>query len=114
MIYPADHIPAHVHVFGGGNEAVFNLNCPGGPVQLRENYGFSRREFARIRDSLNDAVPMLCEEWQTNPWPSFDEFSCSNAIAANERRATEPNATEAHYDKRRGRIVVSLTQWPGG
>jgi hypothetical protein len=64
VIYPADHIPAHVHVFGGGNEAVFNLNCPGGPVQLRENYGFSRREFARIRDSLNDSVPMLCEEWR--------------------------------------------------
>ena len=64
VIYPADHIPAHVHVLGRGNEAVFNLNCPGGPVQLRENYGFSRREFARIRDSLNDAVPMLCEEWR--------------------------------------------------
>ena len=64
VIYPSDHIPAHVHVFGGGNEAVFNLNCPGGPVQLRENYGFSRREFARIRDSLDDAVPMLCEEWR--------------------------------------------------
>jgi hypothetical protein len=64
VIYPADHILAHVHVFGGGNEAIFNLNCPGGPVELRENYGFSRREFARIRDSLNNAVPMLCEEWR--------------------------------------------------
>jgi hypothetical protein len=42
VVYPADHVPAHVHVFSGGNEAIFNLNCPTGPVALRENYGFSR------------------------------------------------------------------------
>jgi hypothetical protein len=29
-IYPNDHRPAHVHVIGGGGEAVFILNCPGG------------------------------------------------------------------------------------
>ncbi len=40
VIYPADHIPAHVHVFGGGNEAMFNLNCPAGLVMLRENTAF--------------------------------------------------------------------------
>jgi hypothetical protein len=64
VIYPADHIPAHVHVLGGGCEAVFNLNCPNGPVLLRENYGFSRRALARIRDTLNEAVPMLCDDWR--------------------------------------------------
>ena len=64
VIYPADHVPAHVHVFGGGSEAIFNLNCPDGPVLLRENYGFSRRAFARIRVALNETVPMLCEEWR--------------------------------------------------
>ena len=63
VIYPADHIPAHVHVFGGGSEAVFNLKCPSGPVVLRENYGFSRRAMVRIRKTLNEAVPMLCEQW---------------------------------------------------
>ena len=63
VIYPADHIPAHVHVFGGGNEAVFYLNCPTGPVALRENYGFSRRTVGKLRKSLNDAVPKLCHEW---------------------------------------------------
>ena len=61
-IYPADHVPAHVHVFGGGNEAIFNLNCPDGPVRLRDNYGFSRRAFARIRDALDETVPTLCAE----------------------------------------------------
>jgi len=64
VIYPADHIPAHVHVFGGGNEAMFNLNCPAGPVALRENYGFSRRAIARIREALDDAVVILCDEWR--------------------------------------------------
>lgn len=64
VIYPADRMPSHVHVFGGGKEAIFNLNCPIGPVSLRENYGFFRAEFARIRDALNVAVPMLCEEWR--------------------------------------------------
>jgi len=52
------------HVFGGGNEAIFNMNCPRGPVSLRENYGFSRAAIARIRDALNVAVRMLCEEWR--------------------------------------------------
>lgn len=30
VIYPNDHRPAHVHVIGAGNEAIFVLNCPGG------------------------------------------------------------------------------------
>ena len=40
VIYPNDHRPAHVHVIGAGKEAVFNLHCPKGPPELRENYGF--------------------------------------------------------------------------
>lgn len=64
VIYPADHIPSHVHVFGGGKEAVFNLNCPVGPVSLRENYGFQRRETAGVRRVLEENVVLLCEEWK--------------------------------------------------
>jgi hypothetical protein len=52
-----------VHVFGGGNEAVFNLNCPNGPVVLRENYGFSRPAIGTIRKMLNSTVAKLCSEW---------------------------------------------------
>src|SRR6266436_5006272 len=37
IVYPNDHRPAHVHVIGRGCEAVFDLNCPAGPVELREN-----------------------------------------------------------------------------
>ena len=37
VIYPNDHRPSHLHVIGGGKEAVLNLNCPDGPLKLREN-----------------------------------------------------------------------------
>ena len=63
VIYPADHVPSHVHVFGEGYEAVFNLNCPRGPVELRENYGFGRRSISRIRKILEGVVADLCDEW---------------------------------------------------
>lgn len=64
VVYPNDHRPAHVHVIGRGNEAVFNLNCPAGPVGIRENYGFSRREFARIEAVLTDRLAELCQAWE--------------------------------------------------
>ena len=40
VICPNDHRPAHVHVLSGSCEAVFILNCPRGPLELRENLGF--------------------------------------------------------------------------
>ena len=64
VIYPNDHRPAHVHVIGRGCEAVFNLNCPAGPVELRENYGFARREIAQIESMLADHLKTLCGEWE--------------------------------------------------
>ena len=64
VVYPNDHRPAHVHVIGGGHEAVFDLNCAGGPVDLRENYGFSRREIKRITGVLTDHLVELCRAWE--------------------------------------------------
>ncbi len=63
VIYPADHRPAHVHVTGAKGEAVFILNCPAGPPELRESYGFDRPELGRIKDALGGKVAALCEEW---------------------------------------------------
>lgn len=63
-IFYNDHRPAHVHVIGRGCEAVFALNCPNGPVQLRENYGFSRAALARIKRKLNQDVKRLCRQWE--------------------------------------------------
>jgi hypothetical protein len=64
VVYPNDHRPAHGHVVGNGCEAVFRLNCPGGPVELRENYGFSQREVTRIVAVLQTNIEMLCSEWE--------------------------------------------------
>ena len=62
-IYLNDHRPAHVHVIGNGCEAVFDLHCSTGPVELREVYGFSRRDIADIRAELDGRVGGLCGEW---------------------------------------------------
>lgn len=37
MIRTNDHRPGHVHVIGGGQEAVIIPNCLDGPPDLREN-----------------------------------------------------------------------------
>jgi hypothetical protein len=59
-----DHRPAHVHVQGAGNEALFDLHCPDGPVELRTNYGFKVADLNRIADGLEEARTQLCEEWR--------------------------------------------------
>lgn len=64
VVYPNDHRPAHVHVIGQGHEAVFELNAPDGPVTLRENYGFSRRELARIERALIQNLAELLAAWE--------------------------------------------------
>lgn len=64
VIYPNDHRPAHVHVLGRGGEAVFKLNCPIGPLDLRESFGFSGPELRRILDRLMSALAQLCRTWE--------------------------------------------------
>ena len=65
VIYPNDHRPAHVHVIGGGRyAAVFNLRCPGGPPELRENYGFSPAKLHRIARQVRLHLGSLCRAWR--------------------------------------------------
>jgi hypothetical protein len=63
VVYPNDHRPAHVHVIGNGCEAVFKLNCPDGPPELRENYGFSPGDLAKIKVALTARTAHLCAAW---------------------------------------------------
>ena len=63
-IYPHEHRPAHVHVSGGGGEAVFFLNCPDGPPELRELRGFDKRRLERVVEGLTPHVTELCERWR--------------------------------------------------
>jgi len=67
-IYPNDHRPAHAHVIGPGSEAVFHLNCPGGPVSLRESYGFSGRGAPRGRGGVERCAGAALPELGGNPW----------------------------------------------
>ena len=64
VIYPADHRPAHVHVIGPNGEAVFFLNCPHGPPELRESYGFGGPELSRLESMLAGTMAVLCEAWR--------------------------------------------------
>ncbi len=64
VVYLNDHRPAHVHVIGLGHEAVFKLNCPAGPVTVRENYGFSSRDLIRIAGVLLENIDALCQAWE--------------------------------------------------
>jgi hypothetical protein len=64
VIYPTDHRPAHVHVIGAGGEAIFLLNCPDGPPELRESYSFKRTDIATIVAALQNALAALCTEWR--------------------------------------------------
>jgi hypothetical protein len=65
VIYPNDHRPAHVHVIGPDCEAVFKLNCPVGPMALRENFGRSRRDLTAMLAVLTRNVKQLCSDWET-------------------------------------------------
>lgn len=61
VIYPNDHRPAHVHVIGGGGEAVFNL---AGELELRENHGFDSKSLRRIWVELQNNQAHLITKWE--------------------------------------------------
>jgi len=64
MIYTNDHRPAHVHILEGERQAVFDLNCPSGPISLRENYGFTWPQVNRLARLLHSHIQLLCEAWR--------------------------------------------------
>lgn len=63
-IFPNDHRPPHVHIISANGEAVFLLNCPGGPAELRESYGFNGSEIRQMANDLLAHIPALCNEWK--------------------------------------------------
>ena len=63
VIYLNDRRPPHAHIVGRGHEAIFLLNCPSGPPELRANYGFSLRELNHMLGQL-PVVERACEVWR--------------------------------------------------
>ena len=64
VIYSNDRRPCHVHVISNDHEAIFALNCPGGPPSLRENYGFKMATLTLIASQLQDNLADLCRQWR--------------------------------------------------
>lgn len=62
-IYTNDHRPSHVHVIGPGMEAVFNLNCPSGPIELRESLGFKAKVLTGVREYIVRSLGKFCAAW---------------------------------------------------
>ena len=60
VIYTNDHRPAHVHVIC---EAVFEMKCDGGPIVLRENYGFALIRLGHIKRVLRHHRKAICSAW---------------------------------------------------
>ena len=46
-----------------GGEAVFILNCPDGPLSLRESHSFNRQTVSRIQNDLATHLTNLCQKW---------------------------------------------------
>jgi len=42
---------------------VFDLQCPDGPPEPRENYGFSRQNLNRIKIQFAAALAVACNRW---------------------------------------------------
>lgn len=68
VIFTNDHRPAHVHIIRGQGdgeaEAVFFLNCPDGPPELREVRGLMAfREANLLEDLLMKRLDEPCEKW---------------------------------------------------
>ena len=51
-------------MIGGDCEAVFNLHCLAGSVELRENYEFPKRKLTQIRRALTKHLSDLCQAWE--------------------------------------------------
>ena len=96
-----------MHVIGRGHEAVFDLNCPTGPVELRENYGFSRREIRQIVKILDDHLAELCRAWEKF-MALRDDFERAGE-RAKELESRVPRAVAARYDRKTGRVVIELS-----
>ena len=64
VVYTSDHRPAHVHVKDASHEAVFNLSGPDGPVELRENFGFSLPAVNRLAKFIQAHIDAACAAWR--------------------------------------------------
>jgi hypothetical protein len=102
-----DHRPAHVHVAKAGDEAIFFLNCPSGPVSLRENYGMSRAQIGAIERELSPIVSAPHAPDGSRYMASLEELRAANA-AGRSLLKQYPTALRAHYEPKIGQVIITL------
>ena len=64
MIYTYDHLPMHVHVFHGGDEALFYLGNDEEAPSLRENRGMKQATIRRALHVVAKNQIYLIEKWR--------------------------------------------------
>lgn len=52
-----------LHAIGAG-EAVFVLNCPDGPLELREAHGVTATQIRQLARAIEPEIRALCVEWR--------------------------------------------------
>lgn len=60
FFYSNDHRPIHVHVRGGGGEAVFNVEVR---IELRESVGLTVRELRHAEDLASAHRELIIRKW---------------------------------------------------
>lgn len=64
-IYPNDHLPAHVHVFKAGGEALINLLGENGcPEFISVSSGMSDRDAIKALEIVEANQIQLLEKWK--------------------------------------------------
>ena len=63
VIFPNDHSPPHVHVFGQGGEAKIVLEGPGG-IRLDWVAGISRGDLRRVMQEVQRERERLIAMWR--------------------------------------------------
>jgi hypothetical protein len=64
VIYTDDHPPPHVHAVGPDGKAIFLLNCPTGPVLLREETYLTQAQVKALANFLSEHLELLCKAWE--------------------------------------------------
>jgi hypothetical protein len=66
FIFYDDHPPPHVHVTGPDGEVVFMLNCPNGPLEIREQTRKLTDSIVRkLARAITPEIQRLCAMWRT-------------------------------------------------
>ena len=60
-IIPGDHVPPHVHVYGGGGQAVISLDL----LKVRDVRGMRPADVARARRLVAENRDKLLRKWGT-------------------------------------------------